>query len=88
MLSREHASRATFGRVDDDPTAPGDTEKSLNAFFIFNGHSWDAYEALGLPAGSSLARARVAYGRAISGARPEVVAFLKEAMTTIERRTS
>lgn len=28
-------------------------ERSLNCIFIFNGHNWDAFEVLGIPAGSS-----------------------------------
>ena len=27
-------------------------EKNLNTLFNYNGHTWDAYEVLGLPAGS------------------------------------
>lgn len=30
------------------------TEKTLNVLFIYNGHDWDAYEVLGVPAGASL----------------------------------
>lgn len=39
----------------DSAQAPGAeaSSRSLNVFFNWNGHTWDAYEVLGLPAGSS-----------------------------------
>jgi len=36
------------------PSSGLKTERSLNCQFMFNGHSFDAYEVLGLPAGASL----------------------------------
>ncbi len=36
-------------------------ERPLNVVFNFNGHSWDAYEVLGLPAGSSPEKVEEAY---------------------------
>ncbi len=36
-------------------------EKELTVHFNFNGHSFDAFEVLGLPAGSSLDKARKAH---------------------------
>ncbi len=36
-------------------------ERSINVVFNYNGHSWDAYEVLGVPAGSSFAVVEVAY---------------------------
>lgn len=40
-------------------------ERPLNVVFNYNGHSWDAYEVLGLPAGSSPERVREAYAKAL-----------------------
>jgi hypothetical protein len=40
-------------------------ERVLNIMFVYNGHSWDAFEVLGLPAGSNLATAQVAHERLI-----------------------
>lgn len=41
-------------------------EKTLNTLFNYNGHTWDAYEVLGLPAGSSIARVDEAYKDCVS----------------------
>lgn len=38
--------------------------KSLNVIFMFNGHSFDAYEILGLVPGSSFTQAEAAYQEA------------------------
>lgn len=37
---------------DVSPGAP--RSKALNVLFLYNGHDWDAYEVLGLPAGTGL----------------------------------
>lgn len=37
---------------DVSPGAP--KSKALNVLFLYNGHDWDAYEVLGLPAGTGL----------------------------------
>lgn len=42
-------------------------ERSLNCLFQYNGHSWDAFEILGVPAGSSLEVCEKAYLKAKSG---------------------
>lgn len=39
--------------------------KSLNVMFIYNGHSWDAYEVLGVPAGASIPIVTEAYQTAL-----------------------
>ena len=36
-------------------------EEELNVFFNFNGHLWDAYEVLGIPAGSPMSDVEMAY---------------------------
>lgn len=61
------------------------SERALNAFFNYNGHAWDAFEALGIPAGSSAAVARAAFERAVAESQPETRAFLEEALKTVER---
>ena len=39
--------------------------KSLNVLFNYNGHAWDAYEVLGVPAGASLPMVTEAYQKAV-----------------------
>lgn len=43
--------------------AMGRREKSLNVLFNYNGHSWDAFEVLGLPAGAPAPLVDEAYKR-------------------------
>lgn len=45
--------------LNGEPTSA--TERPLNVVFNYNGHSWDAFEVLGLPAGSSPERVHQAY---------------------------
>jgi len=37
--------------------------RSLNVFFNFNGHTFEAYEILGLPSGANLAQVKEAYSK-------------------------
>lgn len=46
--------------------APPTKEKNLNPLFNYNGHTWDAYEVLGLPAGSPINRAEQAFNDCVS----------------------
>ena len=57
-------------------------EKVLNILFQFNGETWDAYEVLGLPAGSNIPEAKIALERAIKEGR-DSEAFLKAAFNAI-----
>lgn len=41
-------------------------ERSINVVFNYNGHSWDAYEVLGIPAGSSFEVVEAAYREGMS----------------------
>ena len=84
-LERED-TRVPTDEATDPAFVASAAEKSLNAFFNFNGHMFDAYEALGIPAGSSPQAARDAFERTAPSARPESRAFLMEALRAIERR--
>lgn len=57
-------------------------EKVLNILFQFNGETWDAYEVLGLPAGSNVTDAKKAYQIALAEGR-DSEAFLKAALYAI-----
>jgi hypothetical protein len=41
-------------------------ERSLNVMFMYNGHSFDAFEILGLPAGCSYKKAKVQFDGEVS----------------------
>lgn len=57
--------------------------RSLNVIFNYNGHSWDAYEVLGLPAGSSIERVKEAYQVRLSESDDSSKAFLQAAYKAI-----
>jgi hypothetical protein len=57
--------------------------KDLNVMFNYNGHSWDAYVVLGVPAGASLPLVTEAYQRALQRCDKESVEFLETAYQTI-----
>lgn len=57
--------------------------KNLNVMFNYNGHSWDAYEVLGVPAGASLPMVTEAYQVALRRADKESVEFLETAYSSI-----
>ena len=59
-------------------------EKVLNILFQFNGETWDAYEVLGLPAGSNTSDAKVAFERALQEGK-DSEAFLRAALEAIAR---
>ncbi|MGZ3744414.1 MAG: hypothetical protein ACXVB1_04295 [Pseudobdellovibrionaceae bacterium] len=69
----------------DKAVAVADTGggKELNILFNYNGHTWDAYEVLGLPAGSSLVEVTKAYQQMLKEAAPESQEFLETAFKTI-----
>lgn len=63
---------------------PLENEKPLNVMFNWNGHTWDAYEVLGLPAGSSSASVDSAYVRMRQTCDPESVPFIEAAYRAIK----
>jgi hypothetical protein len=60
--------------------------KNLNVIFNYNGHSWDAYEVLGVPAGSQLRDVTAAYQQALRTADPVSHGFLETAYKAILHR--
>lgn len=57
--------------------------KEINPMFIYNGHSWDAYEVLGILPGSSIGTVRDAFDKAIRKSEPGSHEFFKAALFTI-----
>lgn len=70
------------------PDVEGTTAKSLNVMFNYNGHSWDAYEVLGVPAGASIKLVTEAYQAAIRRSDKESVEFLETAYRAILNKKS
>ncbi|MGZ3721897.1 MAG: hypothetical protein ACXVA9_03130 [Bdellovibrionales bacterium] len=59
-------------------------ERPLNVVFNYNGHSWDAYEVLGLPAGSSPEKVDEAYRSSIKTVDAGSRSFLEAAYRAIQ----
>lgn len=57
--------------------------KSLNVMFVYNGHTWDAHEVLGIKPGSSLAEIKAAFQKAINSNDTGAHEFLKTALAAI-----
>ena len=68
-----------------DVSPSGKSIKQLNVIFQYNGHDFDAFEALGLPAGSNFERVQEAFQKAKNEADPEAHAFLEQAFDSIRR---
>ncbi len=63
-------------------SAPGEA-RSLNVVFNYNGHSWDAYEVLGLPAGSGLPVVEAAYRESLERVDESSRGFMEAAFKAI-----
>lgn len=61
------------------------SDRSLTLFFNYNGHSFEAFESLGIPAGSSFETAKIAYEKGSSQIDAESREFLKAALEAIRK---
>lgn len=59
-------------------------ERPLNVVFNYNGHSWDAYEVLGLPAGSSPEKVEQAYRQGLNHLDKSSHHFIEAAYDAIQ----
>lgn len=95
-LSMKYAKRSlsTHGgsasRISDEAQAvsPEGQIKNLNPIFIFNGHSWDAFEVLGLPAGSSMESVQKAYEVMVAKSDEQSKVFFDAALQAIQATRS
>lgn len=77
--------RAIEGEIEERVVDCEKQEKELNVFFVFNGHSFDAYEVLGVPAGASLEVVQKQYER-VCQEDPENQEIHDLALQTIQKR--
>jgi hypothetical protein len=63
-------------------------EKNLNVIFMYNGHSWDAHEVLGIPAGARLEVIVAAYQKALNNSKPDSHPFIEMAFRAIRDRST
>ena len=71
-------------RSMDLTSFPESFERSLTVHFNFNGHEWEAYEILGLPAGSSMESVEVAYREMMASVESESQPFVDAAYRAIK----
>jgi len=76
-VPKEESAPLPFKRPD------GTVERPLNVMFNYNGHSWDAYEVLGLPAGSNIESTDAAYRKSIATVEAESREFIEAAYRAI-----
>lgn len=67
------------------PESSSGAALALNVFFNFNGHSFDAYEALGVPAGSTLEEIQAAFQKSIQGTDASSQEFFSAAFNAIKQ---
>ena len=81
-LNRENAAKPSEQLAGQPSPA---SEKVLNVLFNWNGHDWDAYEVLGLPAGSSVESVTVIYQKLLTQSEPDTLLFYKAAFEAIQK---
>ncbi len=66
----------------NDPMA---NVKNLNVMFNYNGHTWDAFEVLGVPAGAKPPMVEAAYKQALKSTDKTAHDFIKTAYDAIRK---
>jgi hypothetical protein len=79
--SNSQANSKSNAQPRPQPNLP--SEKNLNVLFNWNGHTWDAYETLGCPAGGSAQLAQKAFDQAKKNMNAESLPFLEAALEAI-----
>lgn len=57
--------------------------KNLNVMFMYNGHSFDAFEVLGVTPGSNLLQVKQAFEKSLKTSQPDSKLFLQTALRAI-----
>ncbi len=71
----------------EKPSIPDSPEAiTLNVFFNYNGHTWDAYEVLGLPAGAKMPQVEAAMKEHMAKISAESKPFYQAAFRAIEQK--
>lgn len=80
------AFSGAFSKALRGDSAAALKERPLNVFFNWNGHSWDAYEVLGLPAGASMDAVTAAFERLQKEGDQSSMPFFKAAFEALQKR--
>lgn len=83
--AKKSSHKHSQGALDPSTAEVGSLgeERSLNVVFMFNGHSWEAYEVLGLPAGAGKERVEAAYQKALADQDPSSREFIDAAYAAL-----
>lgn len=82
-----HMQNKRASKFLPDPSMTLEQAKCLNVIFMWNGHSWDAYEVFGLPAGSSIEIVKVRYEELITKSDEGQKQFLYLAYSSIVEKS-
>lgn len=74
---------STMSREAKQSSAGEVRMKSLNVMFNYNGHSWDAHEVLGVPAGAPLEMVKKGYEASLKNTDPSSHDFIETAFQAI-----
>ena len=80
-MPQGEGSGGHIGNVDN--LAGAESARSLNVVFQHEGNWFDAYEVLGIPAGTSLEQARATFNELLKSVNPERQDIIKEAIKAI-----
>lgn len=81
--TREAAIEEDLG-MHFKPSANSES-KNLNVIFNYNGHSWDAFEVLGIPAGAKPAAVEEAYKKVLKETDKSSHDFVRTAFEAIRK---
>jgi hypothetical protein len=70
-----------LGEVTNRTAAHSDSDS--NSYFIYNGHTWDAYEVLGIEPGCSIEKIKEAFEASLLRTEAGSHEFLKSALSAI-----
>lgn len=83
---RPKAQSTNYGFANESAQGPS-AERSLNVMFMYNAMAWDAYEVLGMPAGSSFQKVQEVHAQLTQNIDPEAKKFYDVAFESIARQT-
>jgi hypothetical protein len=83
---RPKSQSTNYAFANESAQGPS-AERSLNVMFMYNAMAWDAYEVLGIPAGSSFQTAQEVHAKLTKNIDPEAKKFYDVAFESIARQT-
>lgn len=72
--------------IDLNASRAKQASKNLNIYFMYNGHSWEAHEVLGVPAGAPMTQVTDAYQKLILTNDSSTYEFYESANQAILKR--